>query len=167
MIKLSRVRTLLAILALVAVPTARVDAQARYGTPAPEELTRTITALDAALFAAFNTCDLEKLGSYFAEDCEFYHDKGGVTLSRASVVEAVKNNICGKVRRELVPGSIEVWPIPGYGAIQTGSHRFYELNYGKPNEPSGIAKFLHIWQYKDGAWKITRVVSYDHGPATK
>jgi hypothetical protein len=21
-----------------------------------------------------------------------------------------------------------------------------------------------LWQYKDGAWKITRVISYDHHP---
>ena len=160
-------RHLLLIVALVAVPAARADAQARYGEPAPEELARTIASLDAALFGAFNSCDLEKVGSYFAEDCEFFHDKGGLMTSRASVVEAVKNNICGKVRRELVPGSIEVWAVPGYGAIQTGSHRFYELNNGKPNEPVGIAKFLHIWQQKDGAWKITRVVSYDHGPAKR
>jgi hypothetical protein len=155
------------VLALIAVPFARADAQARYGTPAPEELARTIGSLDSALFEAFNTCDLEKFGSYFAEDAEFYHDKGGVTLSRKSVVESVKNNICGKVRRELVPGTTEVWPIPGYGAVQMGVHRFYELNYGKPNEPSGIARFMHIWQYKDGSWQITRVVSYDHGPAPK
>ena len=26
----------------------------------------------------------------------------------------------------------------------------------------GEGKFIHLWQYKDGAWKITRVISYDH-----
>jgi hypothetical protein len=29
----------------------------------------------------------------------------------------------------------------------------------------GEAKFVMLWQYKDGAWKITRVISYDHGAA--
>src|SRR5688572_19231452 len=160
-------RAALVLTILLAGSSAPIGAQLRYGPPAPEELARTIAALDAAVFDAFNRCDLETFGSYFAEDVEFYHDKGGVTLTRARLVESVRNNICGKVRRELVPGSSQVWPVPGYGAMQTGDHRFYELNDGRPNEPSGVAKFLHLWQQKAGAWRITRVLSYDHGPAPK
>ena len=26
----------------------------------------------------------------------------------------------------------------------------------------GVGKFIHLWRYKDGAWKVTRVISYDH-----
>jgi hypothetical protein len=26
----------------------------------------------------------------------------------------------------------------------------------------GEAKFVQLWQYKDGAWKVSRVISYDH-----
>lgn len=158
---------MLLLLALLAVPTPRVDAQSRYSTPAPEELSRTISSLDGALFDAFNQCDLENFGTFFSEDVEFYHDKGGLTQSRKSLIESVKNNICSKVRRELLSGTLEVYVIPGYGAVQMGVHRFYELNTGKGKEATGIAKFIHVWQYKDGAWKITRVISYDHGPATK
>ena len=160
-------RNALLLLALLAVPIARADAQARYSAPAPEELSRTLRSLDGALFDAFNRCNIEKFDTFFIDDVEFYHDKGGLSRSRKSLIESLKNNICGKVRRELVPGTIEVYPIPGYGAIQMGVHRFYELNVRKGNEPSGIAKFTHLWQYKDGAWKITRVISYDHGPAPK
>jgi len=29
-------------------------------------------------------------------------------------------------------------------------------------EASGVAKFVMLWQNKDGAWRITRVISYDH-----
>jgi hypothetical protein len=36
------------------------------------------------------------------------------------------------------------------------------LDPGVPEWPVGEAKFLHIWQLKDGSWKLTRVVSYDH-----
>ncbi len=167
MIKHSAARNALLLLTLLAVSTARVDAQTRYSTPAPEELSRTLASSDGALFDSFNRCDLEKFGTFFVEDVEFYHDKGGLTRSRKSLVESVKNNICGKVRRELVPGTLEAYSIPGYGAVQTGVHRFYELNVGKGNEASGIAKFMHLWQLTDGAWKITRVISYDHGPAPK
>jgi hypothetical protein len=27
--------------------------------------------------------------------------------------------------------------------------------------------FVHLWQYKDGAWKIREVISYDHHAAAK
>ncbi len=36
------------------------------------------------------------------------------------------------------------------------------LDPGTTEWPVGEAKFLHIWQLKDGSWKLTRVVSYDH-----
>jgi hypothetical protein len=63
--------------------------------PSPEarrpedELFRTIASLDRAVFDAYNRCDLEKLGPFFAEDLDFYHDKGGLTRSRQSLVEAI------------------------------------------------------------------------------
>ncbi len=38
-----------------------------------------------------------------ADDLEFYHDKSGLSSGRQGLVEGVKNNICGKVTRELVP----------------------------------------------------------------
>ena len=136
------------------------------GLASDDELFRTIAALDTAVFDAFNRCDLEKLGPYFAEDLEFYHDKGGVTRTRQGLVESVKQYICGKVRRELVAGTLEVYPMEGYGAIETGVHRFYHP--GKDDvETPGEAKFVHLWQKKDGVWQITRVLSFDHHPLAK
>jgi ketosteroid isomerase-like protein len=160
-------RHLLLLLVMLALPAADVLAQSKPGEQSPEELSRTLAALDAALFDSFNRCDLEKFASFFADDLEFYHDQGGVTRTRQSLVESVRNNICGKVRREVVTESLEAHPIPGFGAVQMGSHRFYELNAPKGSGPVGVARFVHLWQHKDGAWKITRVISYDHGPAPK
>lgn len=118
-----------------------------------------IKAADAALFAASNRCDLETFAKFFADDLEFYHDLSGLSLGKADLLSKTKSNICGKMVRELVPGSLEVYPLPGYGAIQVGTHRFLH-----PGEPGNIgqARFIHIWQNKDGAWQITRVISYDH-----
>jgi hypothetical protein len=160
-------RIMLLVFTLLAAQGAQAVAQEKAGAPAAEELARTLAAQDAALFDSFNRCELEKFASFFAEDVEFYHDKGGVTLSRKGVVESVRNNICGKVRREAVAESFEAHPIPGFGAVQMGTHRFYELNAKPGSGPAGEARFIHLWQYKDGAWKITRVISYDHGPARK
>jgi hypothetical protein len=129
-----------------------------------EELTRTITALDAELFDAYNTCNLEKFGSLIDEGVEFYHDKTGLAVGRKPLVEAIKNNICGKVTRELVPGSLEVYPIAHYGAVEIGVHRFLHP-WTQDHGVVGEAKFIHLWEYKDGTWRVTRVISFDHGLA--
>ena len=130
-----------------------------------QELFNKIASLDSALFAsvmgAYDECDLEKFASFFSEDIEFYHDKGGLTYSRKALVDSVKS-VCGRQRRELVPGTLEVYPVPGYGAIEVGAHRFYHRQGTEEVGGTVTAKFLHVWQNKDGEWKITRVISYAH-----
>jgi ribosomal protein S17E len=132
------------------------NTQAYHDSLEALELYNTIASLDSMLFDAYNHCNLEKYASLFSEDLEFYHDKGGLTTSKKDMVEAVKNNICGKVTRELAKGSIEVSPIPGYGAVEMGSHRFHNLKEGSI---SRFSKFVVIWQKKNGEWKVTRVIS--------
>lgn len=156
----------LLLLALLSMSTVRVDAQTQQSKAPEDELFRTIASLDTAVFDAFNRCDLEKLGSYFTDDLEFYHDKDGLTRSRQSLVESVKKYICGKVTRELIPGTLEVYPMAGYGAVEIGVHRFHHPGHDD-TEPVGEAKFIHLWQNKDGAWKITRVISFDHHALSK
>jgi len=131
-------------------------------TPKADELAKTITALDTALFDAYNTCDMAKFGALLSEDLEFYHDQGGLSTGRQSTIDAMKRNICGKTRRDLAPGTLRVFPLNGYGAIETGIHFFCEAKNAKCPVGSGTAKFTHVWQLKDGAWKITRILSYDH-----
>jgi ketosteroid isomerase-like protein len=130
------------------------------------ELDKTISALDAALFDSYNRCDLQKFESFFVDDVEFYHDQGGVTLGKAALTESVRKNICGQTTRELVPGTMQAYYMKGYGALEVGVHRFHHPGH---EETIGVGegKFIHLWQYKDGAWKITRVISYDHHPAAK
>ncbi len=123
------------------------------------ELTSAITELDKQLFDAYNTCNIDKLGSMVTDDLEFYHDKTGLAVGKQVFLVAIKNNICGKVTRELVKESLEVYPLNGYGAVEIGVHRFHHPG----DSDVGEAKFVQLWQYKDGAWKISRVISYDHG----
>jgi ketosteroid isomerase-like protein len=158
-----------ALLLLVLVSGAFVLAEAQavqaFDTmKSQEELTRAVTTLDAQLFDAYNTCNLERFSSFFVDDVEFYHDKGGLMVGRKALTESIKNNICGKTTRELVAGTLEVYPIHGYGAVEIGVHRFPHSGT-QDHDVVGEAKFIHLWQYKDGAWKITRVISYDHGLA--
>jgi hypothetical protein len=129
-----------------------------------EELTKAITELDKELFDAYNTCNLEKLGSLVADDLEFYHDLSGLATGKQTFLDAIKNNICGKVTRELVPGTLEVHPLKGYGAMEMGTHRFLHP-WTQDHGVVGEGKFITLWQYKNGVWKLTRAISYDHGPA--
>jgi len=130
--------------------------------PAQDALYQTVAALDAKLFDAVNNCDMKTVDSMWADDAEFYHDKNGLMVGRENIVNAIKNNLCGKVTRQLVQGTLEVYPLNGYGAVEIGVHRFY---HPSDKENMGEAKFIHVWQNKDGVWKITRVISYDHGAA--
>jgi hypothetical protein len=126
-----------------------------------EELTKAITTLDKELFDAYNNCDIDKLGTLVVDDLEFYHDKTGLAVGKQVFLDAIKNNICGKVTRKLVEGSLEVYPLKGYGAVEIGVHRFYHPGT-QDHGDVGEAKFITLWQYKDGAWKVSRVISYDH-----
>jgi ketosteroid isomerase-like protein len=131
-----------------------------------EELDRAGANLDAALFDAYNKCDLDKFAALFDENVEFFHDQGGVTLGRAALTDSVKKNVCGKVTRELVPGTLKVYPMKGYGILEFGVHRFHHPGH-EDTEGVGEGQFVHLWQFKDGAWKVTRAISYDHHSAKK
>jgi ketosteroid isomerase-like protein len=126
----------------------------------PDALFLTVKSLDAKLFDAYNQCDLPTLGAMVSDDLEFYHDQTGLSVGKAPFLVAIKENICGKVQRELLPQTLEVYPLKGYGAVEIGIHRFHHP--GHPEQGAGDARFIMLWQNKDGAWKVTRVISYDH-----
>jgi ketosteroid isomerase-like protein len=130
-------------------------------SPASVELYNSIAHMDSVLFNAFNSRDIEKLKKLFTEDLEFYHDKGGLT-NYTQNMEAFKNTAAknNDLRRELIPGSLEVYPIKEYGAMEIGQHRFCHTENGKPD--CGTFKFVHIWKKINNEWKISRVISYGH-----
>ena len=151
---------------LLALCIVRTEAQALESIKSQEELDKAVASLDAALFDSYNRCDLKKFAAFFADDVEFYHDQGGVTLGKEKITDSVRTNICGKVTRELVPGSLQYYRMKGYGAVEMGVHRFHHPGHDD-SEPVGEGKFIHLWQYKGGLWKITRVISYDHNAMAK
>ena len=128
-----------------------------------DALFETISALDAAAFDAFNRCDsseqLQKHASYFAPDVEFYHDNGGVTWTRDAMLANTQKYVCGKFRRELIPGSLKVSPVKDFGAIAQGTHRFCQFATGNCD---GLADFVIVWRDQGGSWNMTRVLSYGH-----
>lgn len=167
--KLFALRKAYVLLPLLALFIARANGElipALESIKSQAELDKAVGSLDGAMFDSYNHCDLEKFATFFVDDVEFYHDQGGVTLGKQELTNSVKKNICGKVTRELVPGTLQVYPMKGYGALEIGVHRFHHPGHDE-SEPVGEAKFIHLWQYKDGAWKITRIISYDHHALAK
>jgi hypothetical protein len=144
--------------------TGVANAQSGQGLAPSDELYKTVASLDTALFDAYNACNLDKLSSMVDENLEFYHDQTGLAVGRATFVNAIRNNICNKVHRELVAGTLEVYPLKGFGAVEIGVHRFTH-----PNDPTelGEAKFVTVWQLRNGAWTITRAISFDHHPVAR
>ena len=133
-----------------------------------ENLEKTILYHDSIFWSAYNTCDVVKMSSYFTEDLEFYHDKNGVTSPKVRMDEAMRKGLCGNenwhLRREAIEGTVKVFPMKGFGALISGEHVFYINETGKKEYLDGYGKFTHLWKYADGAWRMSRVISYDHGP---
>ncbi|MFT5238027.1 MAG: hypothetical protein ACI9AT_000143 [Ulvibacter sp.] len=136
------------------------------------ELFQQLKAADSLLFnIGFNTCSMAPFETLISENFEFYHDKGGITTSKAEFIQAFKDGLCKspetyQSRRELVKGSLEVFALKNngklYGAIQNGRHQFHEKSVGSPETKGNIARFTHLWLLEDGVWKLIRSLSYDH-----
>jgi hypothetical protein len=126
-----------------------------------KELFTKIATLDSALFAAYNSKNLDLMKSYFANDLEWYQDNGGL-INYETVFKNFQSifNKDYDLKRNLVRETLEVHPIEGYGAIEIGVHQFKHIENGKPEV--GTFKFLMIWKNDKGNWKISRVISYDH-----
>ena len=162
------VRVRVFLLAMLAVGT-RAVAQApipdatgeRAQSSPPPALQAEIAAADSALFAAFNQRDLTKLMSFFTRDLEFYQDNEGVeNYAQTKRDFGQMFGQAARIRRELVAGSLQVFPIKNYGAMQVGRHRFCHNEAGK--EDCGTFSFVHIWRRTSNGWQIARAISYGH-----
>ncbi|MFZ4690778.1 MAG: nuclear transport factor 2 family protein [Polymorphobacter sp.] len=158
------------------MPIALLIAAAAAMLPIPDgaALTDAIAARDKAVFELlFTSCDPVAMAGYIAPDFEMYHDKGGVVArNRADFIadyakscEAKKAPDAWRSRRELVPASLNVHPVPGYGAIEDGEHIFYERRGDGPERKAGTARFTQLWQLTPAGWQLSRVFSYAHKAA--
>ena len=128
--------------------------------PDDQKLYDTILHLDSLFFDSYNNCStkLEQYGSFYADDVEFYHDKGGLSTSKTDLIIATQKNICGKVTRELLKETVEVYPVKNFGAIEIGYHKFHN-NTEKTDTVSRPGRFVIVWEDTKNGWKIKRVVS--------
>lgn len=116
---------------------------------------------DSALSAAFNAHDLDALMALFSEDLEFFHDQEGLQswddVSRGFSSLFAKDD---GIHRALLSGGGAVYPIPGFGALQVGAHRFCHVE--GPDEICGEFDFSHVWKKSGDDWQIARALSYGH-----
>ena len=137
------------------------QAEAKKRKATSGELFETIVRMDRSVFEAFNEKNLERLMSMFTADLEFYDDGSGVKTFAQTKEDFVKVFAdVPDLHRELVPGSLEVYPLPGYGAIEVGEHRFCHEENGK--QDCGVMKFSMVWRQTGETWKLARVLSYAH-----
>lgn len=135
------------------------------------ELFQTLRQNDSLLFNdGFNPCNLTQFKNLTTADLEFYHDTSGILNSSEEFIKVMANGICKKdnpykSRRELVDGSLELYPLYNngklYAAIQIGNHLFYEKSSDKPETFNGRAKFTHLWILESNQWRIKRIYSFD------
>ncbi len=131
--------------------------------PAPlrsGEMFDQLARMDSLLFDyGFVSCDAEAADTLVTRDVEFYDDRGGLSVGdavRESFRSLAGNCPAGNgVRRVLLKGSLEVYPLEGVGAVQMGIHHFVE----KGASTSLIARFIHTWKRVDGNWKLARIIS--------
>lgn len=150
-------------LAVAQAGAATAASPASRTTDSHDPLFSTVANLDTELFDAFNHCSspdqLKKHASYLNPGLEFYHDKGGVSWGRQDYIDKTRQNVCGHFRRVLTQGSLQVYPIKDYGAIEEGHHTFCEIASGTC---FGEAKFLIVWHHSPEGWEATRIFSYGH-----
>ena len=136
-------------------------------TAQTDSLHQVIATMDSLAFDAYNRRDLDDYSNYLAQDIEFYHDQDGLITPYQKLVDAFAilfrpDRPTHAVRR-IVPGSIEVFPINSVGALQTGHHKFYELDpVDSTYNFSSIANMTALWKQTVEGWKMSKVFSYDH-----
>jgi uncharacterized protein DUF4440 len=160
---MKQIHAKLVAVAALALFFSSASAQAKPTRATDDTLFRQIAASDSAFFDAYNNCELSKMKAYFTSDVEFYHDQSGLShLPR--LMSDLRTNICGKVHRDPVPGTLEVYPLKGYGAVASGLHRFCDSRKYRTcaEGTSGVAKFVTLWRQQNGKWRMSRVISYDH-----
>ena len=166
----SAIRKSLTVALLLLVAASPVYSQTA-GPAQTKQLSDEVEAADLALFSAFfDRCDTAALARMVTDDFEMFHDKNGyMTKSGKEFLDAISGTCARqktgedyRARRELVPGSLKVYPLNNYGAVEVGVHRFFQLLPGKPEKLVEISQFTHVWKKDESGWKLSRVLSYDH-----
>jgi CubicO group peptidase (beta-lactamase class C family) len=122
-----------------------------------------IETADQALFGAYNACDIETFDRMLDSRLQFFHDTTGLT-DHQWMVEALSKRCKEptKYRRALEQDTVRVFPVPGFGAIEFGRHRFYAAEGTAPGTLMASPEFVNVWRKTDDGWKVAVGLSVGH-----
>lgn len=142
---------------------AQIDLKPAPGLLPHQQLQQEIMTADRQLYEAFENCDAVRYASFLSKGLEFYQDHTGKTDYQENV-KALQDRCAEgiRLRRELEDDSLIVNAAPGFGAIEAGTQRFYSLGQDGQKHLDATARFTNVWSKQSGAWKLVRVISYDH-----
>jgi uncharacterized protein DUF4440 len=137
-------------------------------TPAPallphDELAAEIREADRQVFEAYQDCNLSRYASFLSADLEFYQDNLGVR-NRRQILTSMKNRCSEGIHlsRRVNDKTLVINAVPGYDAVEAGTHSIYSVQEGGSEHLDAIAQFVQIWTKKAGHWQLLRVVTFDH-----
>ena len=130
-----------------------------------DSLYHEIFRADQAAFSAYNDRDIDEFATYLSKDVEFYHDQDGLIFPYDTLIKAFeylfRPERPTKTVRVLDSSSFQVHSIPDYGAVETATHKFYQVSEQETRFAT-VAKTFMLWKKTNGRWLMSRVVSYDH-----
>lgn len=148
--------------------SALLSDQARSGSSislggASSALRQEILAADRQLFDAYNRCNIAEFSRSLSPDLEFFHDTTGLKGHDWNV-DALEKRCAEttKYHRTLDEQTVQIFPVPGYGAMEIGTHRFYEKRADGSERLDATPGFANVWKQTTDGWKLTRVLSYGH-----
>ena len=143
--------------------------------PEGPTLREEVRSADMRFFSLYfdTACHPDEIRALIADDFEMYHDKGGVVATNAEQFMADYARACAsraqsdawRSRRELIDKGLRIDPVPGFGAIEDGEHRFFERRGEGRERLAGFARFTQLWVKSERGWQLKRVFSYGHRAA--
>jgi hypothetical protein len=127
------------------------------------ELVAEIRDVDRRMFEAYQDCDISRYGTFLSDDLEFYQDDLGVR-NRSQVLASMKGR-CGegiRLLRRLDEKTLVINGVPGYDAVEAGTHNIYSVQGDGSEHLDATAQFTQVWTKKTGHWRLLRVVTFDH-----
>jgi hypothetical protein len=65
------------------------------------------------------------------------------------------------IRREELPGTVNVQVIKDFGVLETGQQRFVRRSPDGTDRELARTRFLALWQEQGGAWRLKRLYVYE------
>jgi Domain of unknown function (DUF4440) len=138
--------------------------------PTGQQLVDLIAELHSKLVTAYTTCDINTFVSMMAPDVENYHDEFGRVVGREAAKNLLVEGVCAMLkqgiqpRNELVVGSLEVYRIEKFGALEFERSTFWLRRPGEQETKVGTLKEITLWERRDGVWMVSRHIAYAHEP---